>query len=207
MRVWLSDSGRLKELHRGAQEMRKGNQRALNRAAQQATTRSRAVFQGSLSGRPHVPKREGRPTTGGGFTRIIRWQKEQRQSGTFVAFQIEELEGRAPYWLIQEIGTGKAATILDTGEGVSVQSQRGRLISPSLVWADAVGNYDVPRLGSRNEQLMSLKDVKNLPLRMDLEDIRIKREIAGKHYIQRGGREANEQYRTTLIELAKRVFR
>lgn len=177
----------------------------MNRAEQEATTASRAQFHRSLSGRPHVPTREGRPTTGGGFGRIIRWKREERSEGDFVAFQLAELQGRAPYWLIQEIGTGQTATILDTGEGRSVKSQRGRLISPNLVWADAQGNYDVPR-GAQNQQLMSLQDVKNLPLRMDLTEIRIKKEIPGKHYIRTGGVQANEQYRTSLLDLARRTF-
>lgn len=204
--MYLTDNGRLRRLIRDVGRFRAGNERALNRATQEATIRSRATFQSRLSNRPHAPRREGRPTTGGNFAKIIRWDRERRADGTYVAFQLGELEARAPYWLIQEIGTGESATILDLGVGRSVKSQRGRLISPTLTWADAQGNFDVARNGVRNQQLMSLRDVKNVPLRPDFEQLRIKQEIEGKHYIREGGRHANAQYRASLLELARRMF-
>lgn len=205
MRVWLSDNGRLKRLSRGVREFKRGQSRALNRARQVATTQSRATFQSSLSGRPHVPKREGRPTTGGRFGKMLLWEKEEQDGETFVAFQVSELEGQAPYWLIQEIGTGESAMILDRRQTVSVKSQRGRLISPTLTWADAQGNYDVSQ-GRRDQQLRSLQDVKNAPLRIDMDELRIKKEIEGKHYIREGGMQANTQYQASLLELARRTF-
>lgn len=216
LRVEIIESGRLKELRDNVRQFEKGHERALNRAVQTATTRSRAQFRSRLSGRAHVPARPDRPTTDGQFAQLIRWDRQAGRPGamrgaasagdTFVAFQLEELEGRAPYWLIQEIGTGETATILDRGENRSVKAQRGRLISPNLVWADVAGNYDVPR-APMGQQLRTLKDVKGLPMRMDLEEIRIKREIEGKHYIRAGGMQANREYRTTLLGLAESLFR
>lgn len=217
MNIIVSDSGRLKELRRAAREFEKSHDRAINRAVQTATTRSRAQFRSSLSGRAHAPARPDRPTTDGHFAQLIRWGRQDGRAGsmraassagdTYVAFQLEELEGRAPYWLIQEIGTGETATILDRGERRSVRAQRGRKIPRTMVWADAAGNYEAPRGDLGNQQLMSYKDVVGAPLKMDLEPTRIRKEIEGKHYIQAGGRQANEEYRATLLGLANRLFR
>lgn len=216
MRVQVVESSRLKDLRSNVRKFEQGHERALNRAVQTATTRSRAQFRKMLSGRAHAPARPDRPTTDGHFAQLIRWDRQVGRAGamrgaasagdTFVAFQLEELEGRAPYWLIQEIGTGETATILDRGETRSVKAQRGRLISPNLVWADVAGNYDVPR-APMGQQLRTLQDVKGLPMRMDLEEIRIKKEIDGKHYIRAGGMQANAEYRASLLGLAERLFR
>lgn len=205
------------QLQRDIRKFKRGEERALRRAAQVATTTSRSRFRSQLSGRPHAPARPGRQTTGGNFARMIRWQIEPYKrggvEGTVVAFQVEELQGRAPYWLIQEIGTGESARILDTGETKTVRSQRGRMLSRYLVWADVAGTYDVDlgeRQGSRGsgarQQLMSYKDVKNAPLKVDLEPRRIGKEIEGKNYIRTGGRQANQQYQDTLLGLARQVF-
>lgn len=207
MSITVTQSNALRNLERSMRDFTKRHERALNRAVQTATTRSRGTWQSRLSGRPHVPSRPGRPTTGGNFARMISWQRERQGKHQYVAFQKEALEARAPYWLIQEIGTGQSATILDTQTGVSVRSQRGRRISPTLVFADAKGAYASPSASRRSDQIRSVSDVKNAPLQPDLEGIVIKREIEGKHYIREGGQQANAQYRDTLMTLARDTFR
>lgn len=209
MRVSLLDRGALRDLLEGAEAFRREVPRLTDRAARQATAISRSTFQSKLSGRPHVPSRPGRPTTGGSFPNLLQWRPVQTRQGTYVAFNIAQLEGRAPYWLIQEIGTGNSATILDTGERRSVKSQTGRMISRTLTWADASATYDVPlseRARTVPQQLMSVKDVKNAPLAIDLEPQRIRKEIEGKHYIRDGGMHANREYQLSLESLARRTF-
>lgn len=209
MRVSLIDQGTLRDLLDGAQMFRREVPRQTQRAAQRATAISRSTFQSKLSGRPHVPPRPGRPTTGGQFPNLLQWTPQQTQEGTFVAFNLGQLAGRAPYWLIQEIGTGRSATILNTGERVGVRSQVGRPIPRTLSWADASASYDVPlseRTRQAPQQLMSVRDVKNAPLMMDLEPQRIRKEIEGKHYIRDGGMHANREYQLSLESLARRAF-
>lgn len=213
MRVVLEDNGSLRDMLASAKEFREEAVRLHDRAAQQATTASRRTFTSRLSGRPSSTNKD-RASTNGAFGSLIRWERqESRGKGTFVAFQVDELAGRAPYWLIQEIGTGESATILDTGETRSVKSQAGRLISRYLVWADAAATYEVPlgdqvraNLNIGKQQLYSVRDVKNAPFAPDLEPQRIRNEIEGKHYIQSGGRQANRELRTSLISLAQRTL-
>lgn len=207
MSITVTQSNALRNLERNLRNFTKRHERAMNRAVQTATTRSRAQFQSRLSGRPHVPARPGRPTTGGNFGRMIKWQRERLGKHEYVAFQEEDLAARAPYWLIQEIGTGQSAMITDIQTPVSVRSQRGRRISPSLTFADAQGNYAPPQPGRQDQQIRSLSDVKMAPFRADLDAIVIKREIEGKHFIRDGGHQANDQYRSTLLSLARDTFR
>lgn len=209
MKVSLLDRGTLRELIEGAQTFRREVPRLTDQAAQRATTISRNTFQSKLSGRPPAKSRPGRPTTSGGFPNLLQWRPVKAREGTYVAFNLTQLEGRAPYWLIQEIGTDSSATILDTGERRAVKSQAGRVISRNLVWADAAATYNVPlsqRARTSPEQLMSVRDVKNAPLAMDLEPQRIRKEIEGKHYIRDGGMHANREYRLSLESLARRTF-
>lgn len=207
MQVELIDRGTLRDLKKRADEFAVEAEKHLKRAAQRATSASRSRFQTGRVGRHPVPSRVRRRSTMGAFARHIRWdvRKDDAEGHSYVAFQKEELQGVAPYWLIQEIGTGNSATVLDTGERKSVKSQIGRRIAPTLVWADVDQNYQVPS-GTRTEQLMSYKDVKNVPLMMDLEPQFIKREIQPKGYIREGGFRANAEYQANLLDLARRTF-
>jgi hypothetical protein len=225
MRVELTKSQSLTRLMRSIDKFNRSNEALLTRAAAMATGVSQDQFRKKLSKRPTVPERTGRPTTKGGFSKLIRWQKDQG----FVQFQQATLEEAAPYWLIQEIGTGEEAVIRSgspgerssllgapdmSGLAVSVKSQKGREISPSLTWAEVTGSgaqqqfeYDVNLPDKRNQQLMSYRDVMNAPLKQDLEPMRIGQEIEGKHFIQRGGSIANQEYRASLLSLARETLR
>ena len=195
-------------MRRGIRQFRQGNQRAINRAVQTANTRSRAQFRSRLSGRPSVAKRDGRPTTSGNFARLITWASGDFNGNPGVVFQRSALSGRAPYWLIQEVGTGprSASRILDTGEGIAIPSQRGRMLPVTLQWATAQGQYDVPRSGERKQQLRTLSDLKGRPFDDEANSIVIKKEIQGKRYLTVGGRQANEEYRDSLLQLARRTL-
>jgi hypothetical protein len=228
MRVELIDNGSLTKLLRSVDDFRKKSDTALKRAALVATGLSQNQFRSTLGNgkgksRPTVAKRQGRPTTRGGFSKLIRWQEG---GDGVVEFQRTTLEQAAPYWLIQEIGTGEEAVIRSGNVGdqaaeakaVRVKAQSGRPISRYLTWADVSlrfagsgmtrtqGNYDVNRSGVVNQQLMSYKDVTNAPLKQDLEPMRIGKEIEGKHFIQMGGSVANEEYRASLLTLARDTF-
>lgn len=249
MKVTLERRTSLAKVRGDVAKFRQANRRIQAQAAAFATGVSQATFRRKLSGRPSVPSRPGRPSTGGSFPRLIRWEPESFDGIDFVQFQIAILENEAPYWLVQEIGTGESGRILDDslsgvsyrgsqrgaakiqsqikggqspegGSGiVSVQSQTGRAISRYLTWAQATGNsaqgktytFDVnvsegsgPQYGT--QQLMYYKDVRNAPLKMDLEPQRIKKEIEGKHYIRDGGRAGLGFYRDSLMSLAQQTF-
>jgi hypothetical protein len=212
MRVELIDNGSLTNLMKKINKFNRTNDRLLTTAVNQATLQSQQQFQkelgnGTGTSRPSIesdPKR-GRKSTKGGFTKLIKWRKYKG----YVQFQRVSLEAAAPYWLVQEIGTGKDAVMYsgdDGGTSINIPSQQGRVIPGSLVWADAQGQYDTPRPGVRNQQLMSYKDVIGAPYKQDLEPMRIGREIEGKHYIQRGGSVANAAYQTSLLSLAQDLF-
>lgn len=250
MRVALEDRGTLRNVRKDVAKFRQSNKRIQAQSAAFATGVSRDTFKRKLSGRPTIPGRAGRPSTGGQFDRLIRWEAESQDGIDFVQFQIAVLEQDAPYWLIQEIGTGESGRILDDslsgvsykgtqrgaakiqqqlkggdrpqgGSGiVSVKAQTGRMISRYLTWADATGSpgqqnysFDVnvsagggsPQYGT--QQLMSYRQVRNAPMKMDLEPQRIKKEIDGKHYIRDGGRAGLGFYRGSLMSLAQETFR
>lgn len=248
MRVALEDRRTLRNVRRDVAKFRQSNRRIQAQAAAFSTGVSRDTFRRKLSGRPSIPSRPGRPSTMGSFARLIRWQAENHDGIDFVQFQIAILEQDAPYWLVQELGTGESGRILDDslsgasykgtqrgaakiqsqikggqrpegGSGVvSVKSQRGRMISRYLTWAQAAGNpnqrnytFDVnisrgagPQHGT--QQLMYYKDVRNAPLKMDLDPMRIKKEIEGKHFIRDGGRAGLGFYRDSLMTLAQQTF-
>lgn len=222
----------LRNLQRQANEFRRENQRVLKQSADLSTGVSRDTFRRKLSGRPTIDSRQGRPSTMGNFHRLIHWMHEHYDGIDFVQFQLGRLEQEAPYWLIQEIGTGQSGRILDDtlsgvsykgsersamqqtkggsegGSGVvSVQSQRGRVISRYLTWAGASGNYDVNQREKRGtQQLRYYKDVRNAPLKMDLDPQRITKEIEGKHYLRDGGRAGLSHMRGNLLSMARNTF-
>lgn len=194
------------EIERRLNVITDGNKRALQQAARMATDASQARFQSKLSGRPIVQPRPGRPTTEGTFGSYLVWTPEKIGKHHYAKFQYEPLESRAPYWLIQEIGTGNTARILDQGRGVAVKSQRGREISPSLSFADATGSYRQPSASRRGEdQVVTLRQAKNVPI-MPRRRTMIQQEIEPKGFVRRGGQVGLSQYRTDLRQLMKQAF-
>lgn len=175
-------------------------------AAKTATQVSRAVFTRQLGHRPVAQPRQGRPTTGGAFAQFIEWTPAN--NGT-IGFDLQLLRGAAPYFLIQEIGTGKSATILNPAGTVAVRSQVGRQISANLYWATGAGANAVgARTGANRDQLYLAAELNAATLAaVPRRRKRIRREIHGKHYLQAGGRAGFLELRTRLADEANRIFR
>jgi hypothetical protein len=158
-------------------------------AAEEATKKSRQVFNSRLSKRPPVQKRDGRPTTGGNFDSYIDWRPVR--DGHAVRVNIEKLERAAPYWLIQEIGTGPDSNYTmkdrDTQTSVSVKSQRGRRLPGSLHWEGA------PPTGQLVEGRRAHPGT-------------ITTEIKGKGYIRIGGNRGFRVYDSEMEKAFRRAF-
>jgi len=178
-------------------------------AAKIATSTSRSVFQSRLSGRPLAPPRVGRPTTLGSFATLLNWLPDHRNNA--VKFEVGAIKTAAPYYLIQEIGTGKTAQILKTANGgsaaITIPSQRGRLIrNIDLYWSGGPGGSpSPPGRGSGLEQLYLATDLK-MGKFSRTRRMRIRREIKGKHYLRDGGIEGFRSLSTGLQADARRIF-
>lgn len=176
-------------------------------AAKVATTVSRGTFH-VRTARPLAPPRNGRPTTSGLFTDYIKWEANVRKKG-FVDFDTATMRQHAPYFLIQEIGTNRTATISNPPGSVSVRSQIGRTIPFNLYWANGVGGEaSDARTGAFGQQLylaseINVQSLKNVKSRRK----RIRREIKGRHYLQAGGAEGLRYLGETLVSDARRIFR
>lgn len=181
-------------------------------AAKAATAESRVVYTRWLGKRPLAPPRRGRPTTQGGFPEMVNWNR----NGTGgVTFDSGYLHTAAPYYLIQEIGTGESARILNPPGQVSVRSQRGRTIAMSLYWGDAEGSVPYrPQNGKQRksgnigfQQLYLASSLPDGAAKPTNRTGTIRREIKGKHYIRDGGREGFAVLRNELINDARSTFR
>jgi hypothetical protein len=174
-----------------------------------ATDTSRSVFQSRLSGRPLAPPRAGRPTTLGAFPTLLHWIADHRNNA--VKFDVMAIKSQAPYYLIQEIGTGRSAAILNTANGsvgsLTIPSQRGRLIrNINLYWAGGPGGQpSPPGRGTGLEQLYLATDLK-MGKFSRTRRMRIRREIKGKHFLRDGGIEGFRVLSTGLQADARRIF-
>ena len=182
---------------RRTQSFERQARRAAHHAATRATDASRARFLGRLSGRPTTKPRPGRPTTRGAFADHVAWRPID--GGHRVGVDVVELQRVAPYWLIQEIGTGMSAKVAHGGLGrlrggqgrsgprepgnVKIKSQVGRRIPSGLVWS-----------GSRVGQDQIVPGPQTAP-------IVIRSEIPGKHYLRTGGNRGFALYERELEQI------
>jgi hypothetical protein len=173
-------------------------------AANAATDLSRSTFQSRLSGRPLAPPRTGRPTTLGSFASDLLWEPDHRNNS--IVFDSQRIRARAPYYLIQEIGTGQVARVLNPPGTLTIPSQRGRLIKNGLLqWASGPGAAaSPPGRGGGLEQLYLVTDLNNATHRT--RRMRIRREIRGKHYLRDGGIEGFRVLSEGLKADAQRIF-
>lgn len=184
-------------------------------AAQTATSVSRAVYSAQEKGRPSVPARKMRSTTGGSFARHIDWNAHRANGEMVVDVDIAKLEAATPthyggpgYWLIQEIGTGKSAYIgghAPWERRVTVKSQLGRIIPFGLVWGDRGGVWrraSQKRYGK--DQITVAAQATRAPKRESAGVIG--REIEGKHFLRDGGIAGHNQFRTNALAVAKQAF-
>jgi hypothetical protein len=171
------------------------------KAAAEATTASKTAFESHLNerGRPHAPVRRGRPTTLGQFGSDIVWESAEGN----VTLDMRRLPR---YALIQEIGTGESARILNPPGEVTVRSQVGRSISGTLAWSSGPGG-DVKsgKRGASGDQLYYASDLNHSGRWR--RKMKIRREIVGKHFIRDGGRAGFVKLRAGLIEEAGKFFR
>lgn len=177
-------------------------------AAKAATFTSRVTFDSRLK-RPIAPPRPGRPNaTGGQFTSFLKWEPSKGHKG-FIEFDTATMQKVAPYFLIQEIGTNRTATILNPPGQVTVRSQIGRTIPFNLYWASGPGgSASDARTGASGEQLYLAKDINAASLKnVRSRRKRIRREIKGRHYLQAGGAEGFRYLGQNLAADARRIFR
>lgn len=187
-------------------------------AAKAATDASRVIYDRWHSGRPLVPQRKGRATTGGQFANLLSWS---RNGQGLIEFDMAALAAATPtaggnlsYALIQEIGTGQSARLLNMGgTGYTVPSQVGRTISPHLYWADGEGGSLSRPLSGKNrmaQQKLGSIGMQNLYVRPDGQfgrAGRIRREIKGKHFIRDGGLTGYDYLRQQLVKDFRSTFK
>lgn len=191
---------------------------AANAAAAAATAETRKNVHHH---RDITPPRHGRSSTGGKMGDHLTW----RVTSDGVAFDTAAADAAAPHWIIQEIGTGKRATIKQGGQAnpvgrpakgsthtVSVRSQIGRRLSGGLVFATPGGAYTAPGAG-QGQAIYWASRVKGVPqwsgrrgARDQAAAIRIRNEIPAKHMVRDGGRTGFRQYRSSVLAAARRAF-
>ena len=185
-------------LKRDIRKFEDGARKAADNAAERATSVSRATFRSRLSGRPTTNlSRPKRPSTQGAFASHVNWSP--KGDGHSVALGVSELEGAAPYWIIQEIGTGKSANINKGSQGtgtraprsVSVRRQAGRILPRGLIWSGNNPPKDQvePRQGRPGPRVGVIRN-----------------EIKGKGYVRIGGNAGFRLYDRELEEAWRGAF-
>lgn len=160
-----------------------------------------------------APPRAGRRSSNGKFTSHLNWVADANN----VTFDQAQADSQVPYWIIQEIGTGRSATLKNGGQKnprgrpragaayvKTVRSQRGRLIPSSLVFATGPGGQYVPPGAGGGQQLYLRSKIKGVPVRRGA--MVISREIEGQHFVQKGGQAGFRQYKPTVLAAARRAF-
>lgn len=180
----------------------------VDRIADEATAHSRAQYSSYLVGRPLVPSRESRASTQGRFEQLIKWEATHPPQGDMVVFDRSTMDEEAWYWIILEIGTGKSATILNTGESVAVPRQRGRELPRGFYWGNASGS---PAGGPGSHNLFPYSPGESYTgyastLDENGDPVRIKREIKAKHFVQEGGLLGFQDYREALTAAFEQLF-
>lgn len=134
-----------------------------------------------------------------------------------VEFDLVGLEGRAPYALIQEVGTGpgSSARILNGGRAgsISFPSQIGRNLPRHLYWGDTAGaTPSRPMSGKNRAALQSagaigMQQLFERPAGQFGRAGRIRRDIKGKHYIRDGGIAGYDLLRERLEADFRKTFK
>lgn len=176
---------------------------AESEAASVATQRSRMQYDSWVSGRPFAPARRKRPTTNGGMGAMLHWQVG---SDGMVVFDRDTLDNEAPYWVIQEIGTGQSARILNPEGEVRVKSQVGRELPKGLFYWGVAGGE--PAQWGGLHQLFPVSSAPSDPLLSPYAEVsgRIRREIKGKHFVQKGGIAGYDVFRDSLLAAFNGAF-
>lgn len=186
---------------------------AAQESAAIATATTRANFRYLRP--PAGAQRRGRESTGGRFSDFLEWEVD-RATGQ-VELDLQELETKAPHWIIMELGTGERGQMRVGGDtdGAggqlgprarlrTVKSQRGRRIHPALVFADGPGGQYSPPGAERNQQLFARNRVIGAPRRR--LGIVIKHEIKGQHFVKKGAEAGFRHYRRSVLAAAREAF-
>jgi len=204
-------------LNRRLKALLDADKAAKQMAARAATASTRANFRYR---RDVIAPRPGRSSTGGHMKQHLVWTVRNDR----VEFDVAQADSQVPHWIIHEIGTGQRATIRQAGvdnpvgrpkSGASyirtVKSQRGRRISGGLVFATG-GRWSPPG-ARRDEQLHWASRVLGVPHhnaanpRGQAASIRIRREIAGQHFVKTGGEHGFREYQQSVLAAARQAFR
>jgi hypothetical protein len=179
---------------------------SLDEAATRATATSREVFDHELKRRESAAPRVGRPTTGGAFSGYLQWAPRTTSKGSVVSFDYERIDSKAPYWIIQEVGTGRSFKVLGTttnGFAGNIRTQRGRGLPFGLQWG--VGGAYVSPGSFDGAQLQPVSTLR-VPAHTPLKRMRIRQEIEGKHFVRLGGQEGFRFYEASLRSEFRRIF-
>lgn len=192
----------------------KAEEKALATAAKTAQDTSRRDF--SYRRPANAVRRLGRSSTGGKFTRHVRW----RPTGSgLVEFDHKGISKTAPHWIILEIGTGQRAAMRSAGVKLprgrpagyanyikTVKSQVGRPISAGLAWGTGPsGQYTAPGAAS-GQQLHVRRQLRGRPRYRNFKRMVISKEIKGQHFVKQGGVAGWREYRTSARAAARRAF-
>lgn len=202
------------------------NERALAKAAQLATQKTRRRWTSRPSKRPVAPPRNGRFSTGGQMASSLQW----RVKGSGVSFNEDAASRAAPHWIIQEIGTDASATIHKGGQSNpkgrpaadaeyvrTVRAQHGRRLPSGLQWGSG-GKFAWPSKSIRNQQLYETADLENVPVWNrrrgvtttrgggQMYAIRIDKEIKGRQFVAHGGKAGFQSYKDSLRLAARTAF-
>lgn len=216
--------GPYQRLLRNMEKLAETNARLLQESADTATKVSRKTFSSRRSGRPFTTDRPGRKTTQGRLESHIVWIDGLDR----VFLDEEELEDVAPYYLINEVGTGPsgAATRFRhdrnwnvIADRVEFPSQKGRYIKPGLAWGDSGSNYVPSRSGRYRQD--QIHRAANLTIRrtgrsrrrggagvnpLRTPRVRISREIQPKQFIKEGAEAGYRKYGQPLRDAARATF-
>lgn len=179
-----------------------------------ATEVSRDTFNRLTPATDRVANRPGRSSTQGTFAQNIQWHGRVENGRTTVYFDWQKLNSVAPrYWLVQEVGTNRSYEIFGSESGTlppggrngKIRGQRGRTIPFGLQWG--IGGVYVPPGRADGAQLSPLSQLSVTPDdRKTMHQMKIHKEITGKHYIRDGANAGFEFYRKEILAEYRRVF-
>lgn len=196
--------------------MEEVNRAALRESAELAQHTTRKIFNAKTRQSSDSEDRPGRQSTHGQFAENLYWDFKISHGNSVVFFDWEEINAVASnYWLVQEVGTNKTfdiiggrSSVFPSGalQGGKISSQRGRTIPFGLQWG--VGGVYVPPGRKGDGALLTPLSQLTVPEKYQgkIGQIKIRNEIAGKHFVKEGGQVGFQFYRTRLVDEYRRVF-
>lgn len=179
-----------------------------------AVTAEKSSKQRAKAIRPPAPPRAGRASPPGALGKAITWKVDPVDKN-FVVLDVPALDSQVRWWRVQEIGTGKSATIRRGGQPnprgqvakgaqyrVQVKSQKGRVLPGHLVFVSRAGNAQRFSDRSKRQALVPRAIAKN-ESRIPVRTRRIRNEIEGKHFIRDGARDGFRDYRKEVLAAAR----